>query len=262
MSMRVRAGVGVILLVGVAGCGGGSKGGTPTTPTVATPADFDFGPNNRLKATAFGDSITQGVLVDTVTRNNYPNNLQARLRGLDPAWRVINRGRGGEPTGEGARRLPGVLRADRSGFVLILEGTNDATAREPAGRIAGNLEGMVNQVRASQSIPIIGTLPPNFRNDPTAQQIIAEVNGMIRAMARANGVVVAEIFDGMNDRSLFSSPDPLHPNERGYVVMAGIWFGALQQTLPMAVPSRMAGIPARPIPALLSPGGPVLALAD
>ena len=36
--------------------------------------------------------------------------------------------------------------------------------------------------------------------------------------------------------------------------------GALQQALPG--PSRMAGVPARPIPTLLSPRGPVLALAD
>ena len=41
---------------------------------------------------------------------------------------------------------------------------------------------------------------------------------------------LAEIFDGMNDRSLFGqSPDrdPLHPNDQGYRVMANIWFSAL-----------------------------------
>jgi lysophospholipase L1-like esterase len=47
--------------------------------------------------------------------------------------------------------------------------------------------------------------------------------------------VLAEIFDGMYDRSLFGlSPDrdPLHPNEHGYQVMANIWLSALKQAIP------------------------------
>jgi hypothetical protein len=39
------------------------------------------------------------------------------------------------------------------------------------------------------------------------------------------GIVLAEIFDGMNDRTLFgvtSDRDPLHPNEQGNRVMANI----------------------------------------
>jgi lysophospholipase L1-like esterase len=46
---------------------------------------------------------------------------------------------------------------------------------------------------------------------------------------------VAEIHDGMNNRSLFGlSPDrdPLHPNEQGYAVMADIWFQAMMQAVP------------------------------
>jgi lysophospholipase L1-like esterase len=54
-------------------------------------------------------------------------------------------------------------------------------------------------------------------------------------MAQARGAVLVEIFDGMNDRSLFGvtpDRDPLHPNEQGYAVMAGIWFGAMQKAVP------------------------------
>ena len=42
---------------------------------------------------------------------------------------------------------------------------------------------MVRIAKASKSIPIIGTIPPNFRNDPYADDIIAEDNPMIRSFA-------------------------------------------------------------------------------
>jgi lysophospholipase L1-like esterase len=246
----------VLTALAAAGCGGGGSKSTGSgTPRSATPANFDFGSNNPLRATAFGDSITLGELGDPgltrrglglrsvtsrlVTTNNYPNNLQNMLRGLDPGWRVINRGVGGETTAGGAARLPGVLAADRPGFVLIMEGTNDASRELDPASIVGNLDSMVSRAQESHTVPVLGTIPPNFRNDPGAQAVIDQANAMLRTLARSRGVVLAEIFDGMNDRSLFGSPDqgindPLHPNEQGYVRMAGIWFDAMQRAIPAA----------------------------
>ena len=64
--------------------------------------------------------------------------------------------------------------------------------------------------------------------------MIDAANGLIRGLASAEGIVLAEIFNGMNNRSLFglSDRDPLHPNDEGYRVMANIWFGALKQAIP------------------------------
>ena len=247
-AIRVWYGLGLVLgaQLLLLGCGGGGKATASSGDSPAsTPSNFDFGQNDPLRVTAFGDSITLGVLGDRAdgtvltTGNNYPNNLQLALRGLDPGWRVVNRGQGGERTFEGRRRLPGALGRDKPGFVLIMEGTNDAAEGDDPTVIVANLEAMVDQAKANRSIPILGTIPPNFRNAPVAQSIINAANGMIRTSARARGVVLAEIFNGMNDRSLFGSPergieDPLHPNERGYVRMAGIWFAAMQQAVPAA----------------------------
>jgi lysophospholipase L1-like esterase len=257
-------GVAVLVLAGLVatGCGGGGKSTGSNTPQSSTPANFDFGSNDPLKATAFGDSITAGelggvglsvrgfrsVTNNVLTSNNYPNNLQSMLRGLDPNWRVVNRGLGGEVTRLGAQRIPGVLAVDRPGFILIMEGTNDATLEIDPKSIVGNLDSMVSRAMESHTIPILATIPPNFRNDPGAQSIIDETNPMIRTLARTRGIVLAEIFDNMNDRSLFGTPerginDPLHPNERGYVRMASIWFEAMQRAIP---PPATAG-PSGPI---------------
>lgn len=233
----------VLAVLAAEGCGGGSSSSTASASS--TPADFDFGDNNPRKVTAFGDSITLGVLelrrrdLNLIrTGNNYPARLQALLRGLDPAWVVVNRGVGGEETGLGLARLPSILAIDKPGFVLIMEGTNDATDCLDVSTIVGNLQSMVRIAKAHGSIPVLGTVPPNFRNDPCAQDVVAEVNALLPGVAAAENVVLADVFGGLNDRSLFGlapTRDPLHPNERGYAVMADIWYRAMLQVIPGGV---------------------------
>jgi acyl-CoA thioesterase-1 len=229
-----------VTLLAIAGCGGGSSSSTGSSSS-QTPTDFDFGSNNPRKVTAFGDSITFGVLelrrrdVGLSTSNNYPNQLQARLRSLDPAWTVVNRGVGGEQTAQGRRRLPSVLAIDKPGFVLIMEGTNDASNCLDANEVLNNLRSMINIVKASKAIPILGSVTPNFRNDPCAQDVTSKIGVLAPGVAQAENIAFADIYNGMNNRSLFglsSSRDPLHPNEQGYAVMADIWYQAMLQAIP------------------------------
>jgi acyl-CoA thioesterase-1 len=228
-----------LAVLAAAGCGGGS--GSSTSSSSQTPANFDFGNNNPRKVTAFGDSITRGFLelrrrdLGLVTSNNYPNILQGKLKGLDPAWHVVNRGVGGEVTSEGVGRMRSTLNIDKPGFVLIMEGTNDASRCGDSSVTANNLRGMVQIAKANNSIPIIGTIPPNFRTDPCPDALLGPVNSQIHAFADAENVTVAEIHDGMNSRSLFglsADRDPLHPNEQGYGVMADIWLQAIVRATP------------------------------
>ena len=228
------------LVVAVLGCGHSSDTTGPSMGTT-TASSVNFGANTPQTAAAFGDSITFGVLEERRIRaaldtsNNYPNVLQGLLQRLDPAWRVINRGRGGEVVQDGATRIDDVLHSDRPGFILIMEGTNNASRCDDAVFIVERLRTMVERAKANRTIPLLGTIPPNFRNDPCAHDVIDTANGLIRGLASAEGIVLAEIFTGMNNRSLFGlapDRDPLHPNEAGYRVMANIWLAALNQAIP------------------------------
>jgi acyl-CoA thioesterase-1 len=236
-----------LAVLAAAGCGGDSS--SSTSSSSQTPSDFDFGNNNPRKVTAFGDSITRGFLelqrrgsFDLITSNNYPNILQGRLKSLDPAWIVVNRGVGGELTSEGLGRIRSTLNIDKPGFVLILEGTNDASRCENSGRTAANLRGMVQIAKSNKSIPIIGTIPPNFRTNNCPDVFLQEVNNQIHEFAPAENVTVAEIHLGMNNRAYFGvtpNRDPLHPNEQGYAVMADIWYQAIAQTVPGGVTAAL-----------------------
>jgi len=238
--------LGVGLLV-AAGCGGG-KSSSSTASTSQTSSSFDFGGNDPKKVVAFGDSITFGFLdlqkrgFKLTTSNNYPAILQGMLKQLDPAWQVINRGLGGEQTSGGAARIGGVLRSDKPGFILIMEGTNDAHHCADSDALINNLRRMVQSAKGNNTIPILGTITPSFRNNPCADDIIDEANAAIQGIAASEGIVMADIFNGMNQRDLFGiSPDrdPLHPNETGYAVMAHIWYNAILQANPGGVTTAL-----------------------
>jgi lysophospholipase L1-like esterase len=237
--IAARKGAGMVaiaLALAVFGCGHSSHATGPSTTT----ASLNFGANNPHTVTAFGDSITQGVLEERkiqaglLTSNNYPNDLQAMLRASDPTWRVINRGVGGEQVEQGANRIGAVLAADHPGFVLIMEGTNNASHCDEPAFIASRLQAMVQRAKANSTIPLLGTIPPNFRRETCAQDVILNTNVLLHSVASAEGIVLAEIFDGMNDPSLFGiapGHDVLHPNNNGYHVMANIWLTALEQAV-------------------------------
>ena len=145
-----------IALLAAAGCGSGSS--SRPVPRCFPPSSGS-GESGPKKVTAFGDSITVGILelgrrdLGLATSNNYPALLQRKLRTLDPGWLVINRGVGGEETVEGVARLPSVLAVDQPSIVLIMEGTNDARKCWSADDAVRNLRSMVRIAKASQRDP-------------------------------------------------------------------------------------------------------------
>jgi lysophospholipase L1-like esterase len=193
----------------------------------------DFGPNAPGVVVAIGDSITVGIFrddchnPDCIVDRPYTAVLQSLLQARHPGVVVRNRGLGGESTGGGLGRLPGILASDRPGFVLIMEGTNDAAGGEAPERIVANLRDMVRVVKASSSIPLVGAIPPNMRDDPEARSIVSQANAMLPGMAAEEGVRFVDIFGPLNNSSLYGSEDRLHPNQRGYEVMAATWLPAL-----------------------------------
>lgn len=239
--------LGVAFLAAV-GCSSGKSSSSTSSSTSQTATDFDFGNNDPKKVVAFGDSITAGFLdlqkrgFRLQTSNNYPNILQGMLKRLDPAWQVINEGLGGEHTNDGAARIGTVLRSDKPGYILIMEGTNDAHQCGDSVALVNNLRRMVQSAKGNKTIPIIGTIPPSFRNNPCADDIIAEANAAIPGIAASESIVMADIFNGMNQRDLFGiapDRDPLHPNEQGYAVMANIWYNAMLQAIPGGVTAAL-----------------------
>ena len=199
----------------------------------------------RLTSTrflAFGDSLTEGTLSRSPTflivspAWSYPfqlqNRLAARYRLQTPV--VLNEGIGGEgASGTGVQRFRSVLQANRPDIVLLMEGTNDLLSGEAGATAAiGALRAMVQDAK-SQGIRItISTIPPQraggLRRRDAVVAIIPGFNDRIRALAAIEGIPLVEVFNGMNGDNTLIGPDDLHMTERGYEVMADIYFEAIK----------------------------------
>lgn len=204
----------------------------------------DFGVNDPRRVVTFGDSITEGFLGDgsgRVSDRPYAAVLQTLLSPRQPGVVVVNAGHSGEATDGGVARMPFVLAGEQPGFVLIMEGTNDATLQAAQGRfdpgaIAANLRTLVQLVKANGSIPILGAIPPNFRPSGVrfadgARSIIAAVNAMLPSVAAQEGIRFVDTFGALNNPALYGPPDLLHPNQQGYDTLGAAWQPAVNAAL-------------------------------
>ena len=212
-----------LLAIAVLGLGCGRS---PTGPI------HDFGNNDPNVFVAFGDSITSGTgdtgsdapddpsCVLHNTEFGYPPRL-ATLLGAT----VINEGVCGDTSGGGAARVQSVLSRHRPGYLLILFSPNDLFT--PMDTIIENLRFIIQAAKDNKTIPIIGTLTPAFYSHRGWEPFIEALNPRIVQLANEEGIQVADHWTAFNMDASLLTEDGLHPNARGYEVMARTWYEAI-----------------------------------
>ncbi|MGD8817963.1 MAG: GDSL-type esterase/lipase family protein, partial [Acidobacteriota bacterium] len=185
--------------------------------------------------TAFGDSITNGVLYnpDRSDSPGYRGPLQQMLRAFLRFGTVFNAGVDGEPTADGVGRIDNAISAQNPQVILIMEGTNDILNAVDVDVIVFNLRRMVQRSYEEKPDikPFLAQLPP--RLDPGADGFngpgngrIDEVNAELLAVGEQERAVIVDMntpIDG--HRELMSNH--VHPSEAGYQVMADQWYAAI-----------------------------------
>jgi acyl-CoA thioesterase-1 len=182
---------------------------------------------------AFGDSITVGE----GSRNNqgYTVPLERALRGFFGKATIINEGQSGTRSSAGASRIGGTLRRRRPAYTLILYGTNDwneCGSSVPCFTI-DSLRRIVERTKSAQSLPVLATIPPaNPEFGAEARNNwVASINELVRELAEEQDALLVDLdaaFRRQPDlRQLFE--DHIHPNERGYGIIADEFFEALTQ---------------------------------
>jgi lysophospholipase L1-like esterase len=191
-------------------------------------ANAALGPTGKgeRRIVFFGDSIT-----DNWSKPNYG--------GFFPGKRYLNRGIGGQTTGQMLLRFRPDVIALAPRAVVILAGTNDLsgnTGPVSPDTIENNLASMVELARAHKiNVVLASLLPvcdckkspdgkPITRTQDRPPQSIVALNQRIAALARKSGVPYLDYFSALVDAkgALKSelTDDGLHPNAAGYAVMA------------------------------------------
>lgn len=154
---------------------------------------------------AFGDSLTFGT--GAAEDESYPAQLEKLI-----GRRVVRAGVPGEVTAQALARLPAALDEHAPKLVLLCIGGNDFLRRLGNQQAERNVREMVKLARTrGVAVLLIGTPEPGLTVSPPA---------FYAAVAKDYGLPYEEgvIGEVLKDRSLKS--DPIHPNARGYRVIA------------------------------------------
>jgi lysophospholipase L1-like esterase len=192
---------------------------------------------NEKRVVFMGDSIT-----DAWVRPEYG--------GFFPGKPYIDRGISGQTTPQMLVRMRPDVIALQPKVVVILAGTNDLagnTGPMPVSAIEDNLSSMAELATANKIHVVLASVLPvsNYGHDRDGNPIdmrikrppekILELNAWIKKYAAANGYTYLDYFSAtVDDQGLLKrdlSEDGLHPNAKGYAVMAPLAEQAIQVSL-------------------------------
>lgn len=244
MGTRGRGGaIAAAALAGLlaAGCGSGGP------KIVEDPMPFSIGENSPGIIVAFGDSISDGV--DSTDGTGYRDDLERYFDRAGRAYvRVVNEGIPGSYTVDGDARIEAVLERDQPAAIIVLYGTNDelknlpraAYEREIILPTSEYLRRIALTARANGTLVVLSTIPPVCGEGRANQrQNIVLMNEKIRSLAaelgaRDFGVRFADAWNAFLSRggsdgcSLIEMSHGNHPNDRGYALLAEVYYDALR----------------------------------
>ncbi|CAH0270172.1 hypothetical protein SRABI27_04218 [Pedobacter sp. Bi27] len=206
----------------------------PPPTRVSCPEAAQYYSKDSINIVTFGASTVEGVNgvgFQTMLQNNFINCYTNKI--VD----ITNHGIGGQTTFQGLLRIDNAI-ADRTGFIVIDMGINDAVAMTTGkGSIAETVANMRVLITASlkqKLVPILCTL--QFVDDRTIKSYVAvntnirNLNTAYRKLAAEYKIYLADINAAMRrDFSLYQ--DPFHPNARGYRLVSYVIFDAINKAI-------------------------------
>ena len=181
------------------------------------PSSYEIKNKNPLNnaIVCFGDSLTYGT--GSNRGMDYPSQLSGILN-----REIINMGIPGNTTVDGLARLDSVIEKN-PGYVLITLGGNDLKNRMSKEQAFKNLENIITRLQVNGSLVVIGGIdvPVWGRGFGKGYEELAEKTG---------SVLIPNVYKGIiGNRGLMS--DAIHPNSKGYAIMANHFYEALKPYL-------------------------------
>ncbi|HKW98727.1 MAG TPA: GDSL-type esterase/lipase family protein [Bryobacteraceae bacterium] len=195
-------------------------------------ADKQLGPpsSQNPRVVFLGDSITDGW------------HLEEYFSGKD----FVNRGISGQITGEMLGRMMADVIDLKPKAVIVLAGTNDIARGVPVSAIKNNLVMIADLADFNQIRPLFASILPvsdyhknvNPRFEMTRNRppsTIVALNAWLRQFCSQRGYVYVDYFSSMVDSAGYLqadlADDGLHPNGKGYRIMAPIALNAIDRAL-------------------------------
>lgn len=154
---------------------------------------------------AFGDSLVEGV--GATPGRDFVSLLEART-GVP----IVNAGRRGDTTADALARLERDVLSRDPRVVIVLLGGNDFLGRVPRDRTFAQLSQIVERIRARGAAVILAAVRLGLVVD-------GYNDGYDEIARRTTSVLVPDVLDGILGRADMTV-DQIHPNDRGYALVA------------------------------------------
>jgi lysophospholipase L1-like esterase len=208
---------------------------------------------------AFGDSMTAGedgnaLAFSTPSASDglrpsvifpftktYPGVLQQLLASRYTAQTITvsNQGSSGEraASAQTRARFSSVLGIGRFDSVLLMEGANDVSDRDPRifDDVMNSLRLMLRDATSRGVRPYLATIPPQVpggSRSVLSWPLVAPFNDRVRALAASEGVTLVDVYANLvTNTGLYINNDGEHLTEAGYAKIADVFFAVLRSTL-------------------------------
>ncbi len=204
-------------------------------PALTSPVLEDTNGDSAIVLLGFGDSITYGVgdgtapgaFVSDVPETNGTQGYLPRLSSL-LGVPVLNGGVPGEQLSpSGTARFPSFAGNAGEDTILFLEGANDANQILDAGVYKRLVQKAINVAKVLGKNFVVFTLPTPCCEHASLAPFTNSYSQQIRDIARVNQLVMVDLerawkttCEGNDGCTLYNLPEGLHPNTKGYTVVA------------------------------------------
>lgn len=187
-------------------------------PTKAPPATVESQEGEESqpepKILAFGDSVTEGLGVET--EEAYPALLQKRLLAEGYQYEVINAGISGETSSGALSRVDWML-AQNPAIVIVETGGNDGLRGIDLTLTHENISEIVRRFKESGAVVVLAGMQivQNLGLEYTT-----EFADIYPAVAAEHDVILIPFFlDGVAGIPELNQPDVIHPTAEGYKIV-------------------------------------------
>jgi acyl-CoA thioesterase-1 len=203
-------------------------GASSPSPETAHPSREALGPavagrspsrspagESRPLVVFLGDSLTAAFGLEE--DEGYPARVAAELDRRGLPIRALNAGVSGDTTAGGLERLDWLL-AQRPDVVVVELGANDGLRGQPLAAVESNLRAIVERSRAAGARVVLAgmRIPTNYGPEYTR-----DFHALYPRLAQELGVpLIPFLLEGVAARPELNLPDGIHPNARGYEIVA------------------------------------------
>lgn len=179
-------------------------------------------PTETLKKILFfGDSLTAGFGLPA--HQSFPSLVQEKINREKLPYRTINAGLSGETSAGAKTRIVDLLNEPIAVFVLEL-GINDVLRGITVEQTLANLQFVIDFVKIKQpgaKMLLLGMELPHVLTG----QILMDFRMIFRHLAQKNNMAFLPfLLNGVVGNRLLNLQDGVHPNAKGYEIIAGnIW---------------------------------------